>query len=206
MNRTLALTLSVLFHPLLIPTYLFLLVLYGLPQSAVTFPFESRWVILAIIFFTTFIIPGLGTYFLYRNGLISSLHIQNRPERSLPFFFTTICFGVTSYLLYQEQVFDRLLFYIMLLITLSVFLLYLFSFRWKISAHSVGLGGGLGILLYLHANQPESPLIYVLVIAILIIGAVMSARLALQNHTPTEVYTGFLLGFIVGLGIWPLAS
>ena len=206
MNRTLALTLSVLFHPLLIPTYLFTLVLYGLPQSVVTFPAESRWLILGIIFFTTFIVPGLGTYFLYRNGFVSSLHIENRPERNLPFFFTTLCFGVTSYLFYQEQVFDRLLFYIMLLITLSVFLLYLISFRWKISAHSVGLGGALGILLFLHANLPENFLLYVLVSAILVIGAVMSARLALQAHTPTEVYTGFLLGFSVGLGMWLLSD
>lgn len=204
MNRTLALTLSVLFHPLLIPTYLFALVLYGLPQSVITFPADSRWVILAIIFFTTFIIPGLGTYFLYRQGYVSSLHIENRPERNLPFFFTTVCFSVTSYLFYQEQVFDRLLFYIMFLITLSVFLLFLMSFRWKISAHGVGLGGGLGILLFLHANLPENFLLYALVMAVLIIGAVLSARLALQSHTPTEVYSGFLLGFMVGLNIWLL--
>ena len=204
MNRTLALTLTVIFHPLLVPTYLFGLVLYELPQSVITFPAESRWVILAIVFFTTFIVPGLGTYFMYRNGFVSSMHVENRPERSLPFFFTTVCFAVTSYLFYQELVFDRLLFYMMFLITLSVFLLYLVSFVWKMSAHGVGLGGGLGILLFLHANLPESQLLYVVVGAILIIGAVMSARLALQAHTPAEVYTGFLLGFLVGVSIWLL--
>ncbi|MGV3589173.1 MAG: hypothetical protein ACO1OF_19360 [Adhaeribacter sp.] len=206
MNRTLALALSVVFHPLLIPTYLFGLVLYGLPQSMITFPAESRWVIMAIVFFTTFIVPGLGTYFMYRNGFISSMHVENRPERNLPFFFTTVCFAVTSYLFYQEQIFDRLLFYIMFLVTLSVFLVYLISFRWKISAHSVGLGGALGILFFLHANLPENFLLYFLVAAVLVVGAVMSARLALQAHTPAEVYTGFLLGFLVGLGIWPLIS
>ena len=202
MNRTLAYTLSVLFHPLLIPTYLFALVLYGLPQSIITFPADSRWIILAIVFFTTFIVPGLGTYFMYRHGFISSMHVENRPERNLPFFFTTVCFAVTSYLFYHEQIFDRLLFYIMFLITFSVFSIYLISFFWKISAHSVGAGGALGILLFLHASLPESQLLYVVVAAIVVIGAVMSARLALQAHTPAEVYTGFLLGLVIGLSIW----
>lgn len=205
MNRTLALTLSVVFHPLLVPTYLFALVLYGLPQSIITFPIESRWVVLAIIFFTTFIVPGLGTYFLYRHGFVSSLHVENLPERNLPFFFTTVCFAVTCYLFYHEQVFDRLLFYIMFLITLSVFFIYIISFFWKISAHSVGAGGALGILLFLHTSLPESPLLYIVMGVILAIGAVMSARLALQAHTPAEVYTGFLLGLTVGMGMWLMA-
>jgi len=205
-NRTLAHTLSVLFHPLLMPTFLFFVVLYVLPQSVVTFPPESRWLIIAIVFFSTFVIPGLGTYFMFRNGFISSLHVENRPERNLPFFFTTVCFAITSYLFYQEQYFDRLLFYIMFLITLSVFFTYLFSFRWKISAHSVGLGGTLGILLLFHALLPESPLLYIIAAAVLVAGAVMSARLALDAHTPAEVYSGFLIGFLVGWGLWLLVT
>ena len=206
MNRTLAHTLSVLFHPLLMPTFLFFVVLYVLPQSAVTFPPESRWLIIAIVFFSTFVIPGLGTYFMFRSGFVSSMHVESRPERNLPFFFTTVCFAITSYLFYQEQYFDRLLFYIMFLITLSVFFTYLFSFRWKISAHSVGLGGTLGILLLLHALLPESPLLYIIVAAVLVAGAVMSARLALNAHTPAEVYSGFLIGFSVGWGLWLLVT
>ena len=67
---------------------------------------------------------------------------------------------------------------------------------------AVLIGGPLGILLFLHASLPESQLLYVVVAAIVVIGAVMSARLALQAHTPAEVYTGFLLGLVIGLSIW----
>src|SRR5687767_14378643 len=109
------------------PTYLFYIILYLLPQSVVTFPPESRWVIMAVMFFTTFLVPALGTYYMYRSGYISNMEVTERPERSMPFFFTTVCFAITSYLFYQENYFDRLLFYIMFLITLSVFLTYLFS-------------------------------------------------------------------------------
>lgn len=202
MNRTLAQLLSVIFHPLLMPTYLFYIILYLLPQSVITFPTESRWIIMALMFFTTFVVPGLGTYYMYRNGYISNMEVADRPERNMPFFFTTVCFAVTSYLFYQENYFDRLLFYTMFLITLSVFLTYLFSFFWKISAHGVGVGGTLGILILLNALLPENNILYIVVAAIVMAGAVLSARLALDAHTSTEVYSGFLLGLSIGLGMW----
>jgi membrane-associated phospholipid phosphatase len=200
-NRTLAQVLSVLLHPLLIPTYLFCIVLYLLPPSVVTFPVERRWAIVVLVFCSTFIIPGLGTYFLYRQGHVGGLTLEHRPERNLPFFFTAVCFGVTSYIFYQEAYFDRLFFYIMTLITLSVFLTFLFSFRWKISAHAVGVGGALGILFLLNKLLPENQLLYIIVVAIILTGLVLSARLALDAHSPAEVYSGFLLGFSLSFGM-----
>jgi hypothetical protein len=200
-NRTLAQVLSVLLHPLLIPTYLFCIVLYLLPPSVVTFPVERRWAIVVLVFCSTFIIPGLGTYFLYRQGYVGGLTLEHRPERNLPFFFTGVCFAVTSYIFHQEAYFDRLFFYIMTLITLSVFLTFLFSFRWKISAHAVGVGGALGILFLLNKMLPENQLLYIIVVGIILSGGVLSARLALDAHSPAEVYSGFLLGFSLSFGM-----
>ena len=157
---------------------------------------------MAVMFFTTFVVPALGTYYMYRSGYISNMEVTERPERNMPFFFTAVCFAVTSYLFYQESYFDRLLFYTMSLITLSVFLTYLFSFFWKISAHSVGVGGTLGILILLNVLLPENFLLYIIIAAILMTGAVLSARLALDAHSTSEVYAGFILGISIGLGMW----
>jgi len=202
-NRTLAQILSGLFHPLLLPTYLFYIILYLAPQSLVTLPLESRWLVMVVVLLTTFVIPGVGTYYLYRQGFISSMQVEHLPERNLPFFFATVCFAVTSYLFYSQPYFDRLFFIMMVLITLSVFLTYLISFVWKISAHGVGLGGALGLFFVLNAYLPENELLYILVLLIILSGAVLSARLALDAHTPSEVYSGFLLGFsAVGAGMW----
>lgn len=203
MNRTLAQLLSVLFHPLLLPTYLFYIILYVAPQSLVTLPLESRWLVMVLVLLTTFFIPGVGTYYMYRNGFISSMQVENRPERNLPFFFAAGCFAVTSYLFYSQAYFDQLFFIVMSLLTLSVFLTYLLSFAWKISAHGVGVGGALGLLCILNAYLPENDLLYLVLLLIFLSGAVLSARLALDAHTPAEVYSGFLLGFAtVGTGMW----
>lgn len=173
-----------------------------MPTSVVTFPADKRWVIMAVIFFTTFVIPAIGTYFMFRNGLISNMKIENRTERNLPFFFTSVCYAVTTYMLYRETYIDRLLVYIMCLVTLSVFLTFLFSFFYKISAHSIGIGGVLGILLLLQAAFPDMYLLYLVLAFVIISGLVMSARLALDAHTPEEVYSGFMLGFSISLGMW----
>ncbi len=206
MNRTLAQVLSVVFHPLLLPTYLFLIIFYLLPQSVITFPLDKRWIIAAVVFFSTFVVPGLGTYTLYRSGLLASMQAETKEERGVPLFFTALCFTITSYLFYHEEYLDRLLFVIMSLITLSVFLTYLFSYFWKISAHGVGMGGALGILFFIHSQLPENALLYAIITLIIAAGAVLSARLALDAHTPTEVYSGFLLGFSIGMGMWLVAG
>lgn len=188
------------------PTYLFYLILYGLPASVITFPADRRWAIMVLVFSSTFVFPALGTYFLYRQGRVKNMELNHQADRHLPFLFTTLCFALTAYLFFQEAYFDRLFFYVMALITLSVFLTLLFSFYFKISAHGVGLGGALGILLLLNKVVPETHLLYVILAAIVLSGLVLSARLELDAHSPPEVYSGFLLGFSLSFGMLMAAS
>ncbi|QCR24142.1 hypothetical protein C1N53_18445 [Pontibacter sp. SGAir0037] len=192
-----------MFHPLLMPTYLFAFILYYLPAPFVSFPVQHRWYILGLAFFTTFLIPGIGAYFMQRTGYIDSLEMEKREQRSLPLLFTGTCYAVTSYLFYREPVFDRVFYVAIGLIAASVFLTYIISLYWKISAHSVGMGGSLGLLLLLNRMAPEAMLLGPIMFFILLAGAVMSARLALNAHTPAQVYAGFssglLLAFIGGL-------
>ncbi len=183
------------------PTYLFGLILYVLPESLITFPKESRWIVLTAIFFLTFIIPALATYSMVRAGLVKSMELHDRLQRRFPFLLTTFCYASTTYLMQKEDLFGNLFYLIMLLITLSVFATYVVSFFWKISAHSVGIGGALGILVFLHTLLPDNATLYLILGYILVSGAVMSARLALQAHTPAQVYAGFLTGFGIGASL-----
>ncbi|QMU30108.1 hypothetical protein [Adhaeribacter radiodurans] len=201
MNRTLAQIISFVFHPLLIPSYLFYLLLYFMPVSLLTFPLVSRWLIMLLVFFSTFLIPVLGTLALVRTGYVKSVFAEERSERAWPLFFTTVCFGMLTYMFYREQIFDPLLYLIMVVITLAVFFTFAISYFWKISAHSVGMGGALGFIILLHTWQPELRTLYLVSSTILLTGIVLSARLALNAHTPSQVYTGFALGLALGFGI-----
>ncbi|WP_188500624.1 hypothetical protein [Pontibacter amylolyticus] len=199
MNRSLARFLSVAFHPLLMPTYLFAIILYFLPVSSISLPLQSRWIVLGMIFFTTFMVPGLGAFAMFKTGFIDSYEIDRREQRSRPLLFTALCYAVTTYLFYTESVFDELFYFVMGVVTASVFVAWCVSFFWKISAHGIGLGGALGVLLLVNKLMPESGLLIPIVLLILVSGAVLTARLALHAHTPAQAYTGFLTGLLLVL-------
>lgn len=160
---------------------------------------QSRWIVLGMIFFTTFIIPGLGAYAMVRSGQLDSMEMERREQRRLPLLFTGVCYAITSYLLYREPAFDEIFYFIMVIITASVLVTYGISLFWKVSAHSVGVGGALGLLLLMSKLVPDVPMLLPISLSIILTGAVLSARLALHAHSPAEVYTGFGTGFLLAL-------
>ncbi len=199
MNRSLARFLSVVLHPLLLPTYLFAFILYYLPAPALSLPMQSRWIVLGMILFTTFIIPGLGAYTMVRTGHLDSMEMDRREQRRLPLLFTGLCYAITAYLFYREPAFDEIFYFIMVLITASVLLTYAVSLFWKISAHSIGAGGAFGLLMLLSKLVPDVSMLFPIAFATILAGSVLSARLALHAHTPYEVYTGFGTGLLLVL-------
>ncbi|WP_181305071.1 hypothetical protein [Rufibacter sp. XAAS-G3-1] len=202
MNPRLATVLSVLFHPLIQPTYLFSLLLYYLPPEVFSYSPEGRRLIVLLVFIITFLLPVLGTLMMQQAGLISSLTLEARTDRRWPLLLAATCYTVLTVVFYRMSFFDSLFYLMMGVITASVYLTLVINQFWKISAHSIGLGGGLGILVLLHGWLPEGYLLYPIVLGCVICGAVISARLALGAHTSNQVYAGFTLGFLLGISLW----
>ncbi|AIZ64960.1 hypothetical protein PK28_02725 [Hymenobacter sp. DG25B] len=187
-----------MFHPLLVPTYLFALVCYALPGALVRPALPDRWVIMAVVAVFTFGLPTLGTFALYRAGLVSSLLLQERQQRAWPLLLATISFGAAARLLYRPAVFDPLLGQMMLGMTLAVLLAFVVTLRWKISAHAMGMGGALGLLTLLGLQQLAAPgALFLIGVVLVVAAAVLWARLALRAHTKAQVVAG--VG--AGLGI-----
>ncbi|RNI28646.1 hypothetical protein EFB08_08380 [Rufibacter latericius] len=194
--------LSVLFHPLLLPTYLFSLLLYYLPPEVFSYPPEGRRLILLLVFILTFLLPVLGTLLLQQAGLVTSITLDARSDRRWPLLLSATCYTVLTVVFYRISFFDSLFFLMMGVITASIYLTLIINQFWKISAHSIGLGGALGILVLLHGWLPEAYLLYPVAFGCIICGAVISARLALGAHTSKQVYAGFALGFLLGICLW----
>ncbi|MCB2380023.1 hypothetical protein LGH70_20685 [Hymenobacter sp. BT635] len=166
----------------------------------------DRWVVMAIVFAFTFLLPSLGTGALYWFGHVNSLLLRERAQRPLPLLLAAFSFGMATMVLYQPAIFDRLLSQIMTGMTAAVFLTFLISLRWKISAHGVGMGGALGLLLLFHLTGPSAYTLWGLVLMVVLAGSVLSARLALDAHTPAEAWAGLSLGiglvFGLSVGLW----
>ena len=196
MNLRFAKVVSYIFHPSIIPTLLFLLVLFGYP-SLVPITTEGRFYLLGFVFFFTFISPASIVYFLYKGEIITSLTMEKREERLLPFTISTVFYTATAYLFFYKLSTFLLLAPIISSIALAVLLTTIITFFYKISAHAIGISGMLGVVFSLKNNFLSYNFLPLLICIILASGFLISARLALNAHSPQQTFWGFLVGFIV---------
>ncbi len=186
---------SIVLHPLLMCTYFFLLLMYGLP--AILLPARpSRWIIL-LIFVTTFALPAANFLFLRLTGSISSLTLPQRRQRLLPFVFISAVYVFVTVMFYWKFPIPNLLKLMAIITTLTISATVI-TFFYKISVHSLSIWGAIGMLLPLNRMSEENLLLVPTAIAILLAGLVMTSRLALNAHTPNEVMVGGVVGFACG--------
>ena len=195
MIRKLALLLSVVFQPLLMPSLVFGLLFFAVPQaSSIPESFKAR--LFYLIVTSTLLIPMVLMLGLRWSGMVKSLHFEEKSDRRTPFILVTLFYLLTTYFLKEKTELDPILWQGMGIITFSVALLTGITFFWKMSAHTTGIGGVLGVLGIFGVYFPSLDLAYLLVAALLLGGLVASARLYLDAHSPAEVYVGLLVGFV----------
>lgn len=187
---------SVVFQPLLMPTLVFGMLLFAVPQ-ATSIPEEFKDRIFFLIVLSTLLIPMITIIGLRLSGAVKSLHMPEVKDRRVPFVITTLYFLLTTWFLYQKPDLDPILWLGMAVICVAVVSLTLVSFVWKMSAHMTGLGGLLGVVLVLGKKFPTFEVLYPLLGALILCGIVASCRLYLQAHRPLEVYVGLIFGFLV---------
>jgi hypothetical protein len=187
---------SIVFQPLLIPSYIFLGILLFLPYS-LNLTGDLAWKFMSMVFMTTFLIPLMGILLLKFTRNISNLNMEDRKERVFPFLFNAIFYGATTYLFWEKFRFPNLVTLILLSITISIILLTIITIWWKISAHAIAIAGATGIYLALLIKSEPSNFYYAVALCFLCCGLVGSARLKLSAHDSKQVWLGFLIGFFV---------
>jgi membrane-associated phospholipid phosphatase len=185
---------SYLFHPLLMPTYGFLLLFMSNNYMATFTPFKLKLIIIVITFVFTFVLPAINTLILLKAKRIKSLHLETSPERTIPYLSTSFYFFALFYLFYNAE-FPSVFIILILGAGLSILLTFLINFTWKISAHAIGIGGIIGATIGI-SFRLMIDLRLVIMLAILLAGIIGYARLKLNAHSPSQVYAGFLLGFL----------
>ena len=195
MINRLAKIISILFQPLLMPIYGTIILLNTSSWMAyVVFP-ALRNALYIVIFCSTFLIPGLTFILLLRKKQINSLEMYTRNERILPYISTLLYYLAGWYLINKLPV-PRVFSNIILGATIAIFIAFFINLRWKISIHMIGLGGTVG-LLYAFATLFNLPLGIPIISLIIIAGITGTARLILDAHIPSQIYTGFIIGFSV---------
>ena len=201
-SRSFALFISTLLHPLLMATYGCLLLFFVIHDSVFDYltPFETKWRISLIVFMFSFLFPCLNIYILYKLKRLKSLNLSDPRDRSCPYVITSLFYFGLFYLLIDINIWNSLKLFIVGG-GIAILLTAVINLRYKISAHMVGIGGLLGVLMSIsYLIKFDMTLFYILVI--LMAGFIAFARLRLEEHRPSQIYTGFLLGFIIQISLF----
>lgn len=191
---------SYVFHPLLMGTYLFALMVFLLPAALFPINPGSQLLFLALFFIITFILPVCLMSFLKIFGSIKSFKLESREERVFPFIMILLLYAAFTYTLtYQNKIgFDDNVFKFLLIIDGLVLIGTLITLFYKVSIHAIGIMGLAGILIPLNRESDNTLLLWITIGVVLLAGIIMSARLLLNTHTPRQVLVGALSGFLIG--------
>jgi len=195
MDQKLARIFSVLLNPMLILTYMFILLFSMNSYFSLIIPLKIKYLILGLVFLTSFLIPVFLLIVFKRMGLVNSLSLQSSEDRTYPFLVTLVFYFITYYMLKQIQIHS--IYHIVALgASILVGVAMLINFIFKISIHMTAMGGAVGAFLALSLiYQMDIP--WLIIMIIICAGIVGTSRLILRAHKAQEVYAGFLLG--VGL-------
>lgn len=198
--NVLARIVSYMFHPLLMGTYLFALMVLLLPAALYPIQAESQALFLAVFFTITVVLPVCLMVFLKISGSIKSFTLQRRQERVFPFFMILVLYITLTYLLtYQNKIgFDDNIFKFLLIMDCLVLTGVIVTLLYKVSIHAIGIMGLVGILLPLNKESDSTLLLLITIGTVVLAGIIMSARLQLNAHTPRQVMVGAISGFLIG--------
>ncbi len=189
---------SILFHPLLFPTYGAFLIIAANPNRFGYFGERFHGVWLIMVFSLTFLFPVVWMAMMKRLEMIESLALETKRERIIP-----LIASATFYLWAAWQFkpnanmklpTNELVFFMLLGCALSIFILFFVNVFEKISLHAAGAGGLFGLTLVM-VRISFYDLRLLVIAAILIAGLTGTARLILKAHTQREILTGYLAGF-----------
>jgi len=123
--------------------------------------------------------------------------METKEERIIPYTSAALYYFALFYLFYNAG-FPNIFQILILGAALSILLIIFVSLKWKISAHTTGIGGLAGAALGI-TYRFQLDMHLVLMLIILFSGIVGYARLKLNVHSPAQVYSGFILGFSIEL-------
>jgi membrane-associated phospholipid phosphatase len=203
---------SIVFHPLIVLTYMLIMLLLVNPYlfGVNNLSDKESLKFIITVFFTSFLIPAFAIFMMWRLKLISSLEMRDKQDRIGPFIVTGVFYLWVLRSVMADSNIPTAFLIAALGTTIGLFASFIINIFFKISIHAVSMGGLVGmvlIVMWLYSygsftlNLPfigtsEISINLLLILSIVIAGLVGSSRLFLKAHTPLELYAGFAMGLL----------
>lgn len=190
--------LSYLFHPVFVPVYVVLFLLFVEPFLFVGFNKGQKIRILlqAVQMYTFF--PLVSIILLRTLNFIPSIKLEHKKDRIIPFIICNIWYFWIWYVWRNlpEVPVEMVVFAMSIFLASSIGLM--FNIYIKISMHGIALGTAVAFLASLGFMYQVGFGLY-FTIAVFIAGLVSTARLILSDHQPSEIYWGLAAGVLAML-------
>ncbi len=188
--------LSLIFHPFVISTLVTTIVLFS--STGITIiPLRLKLYFIALVALNTLFIPLSVLLIMRYFGLITSLELPTRKERILPLMIVVSCYVLCAVLMpvsIVSYVISKFLFATIGCV-IAAFIINIF---WKVSLHLIAFGGLCAMLIYSFMYSYGVP-VWMFLVALVLSGALASARLYLGFHNTAQVAVGYCIGFVISM-------
>jgi hypothetical protein len=187
---------SVLFHPVLMPLAgVFILLTFGGWLNLI--PAEGKKYIYLVVLLTTLVLPLAIMPILLRTKIITSYLLTERDERRIPLLLVALLYLIGAFVLQKVDA-PVILSLFLNGSSMIVLAVAIFNWKWKISIHMAGIGGVTGMVLAISMRWMLNEQM-IIAILFLMAGLTGYARLKDDDHTPAQVYVGYLVGLTINL-------
>lgn len=193
---------SYVFHPLFVGVMMAGYLIFVHPYFFVGFSEKQKMLKLLAVINNNVFFPLIVVVLLRALGFNKSLLLQTQKERIVP-YLASITFFFWSYYVFKNQPeVPRVLVNMCRGMFFAAAVALVLNNNYKISMHAIGVGGLLGLMTVILFNgNLDSGL--PIMLAVLITGAVMTARKIISDHHWFDIITGFILGFLTQLiALW----
>lgn len=191
MIRIIAKIISYLFHPLFVPVYVGLFLIYEVRLFSDRTDWQKKIILIQFFIYYTFF-PLMTTLLSKALGFIKSVYLKTQKDRILPYIVCEI-FYFWAWYVFKNIHFPKEIIMFALGVFLACSLGLILNSYIKISMHTISLGVVCAFFLLAAVISSNSYGFYIS-IAFLIAGITATARLIDSNHTEKEIYFGFFAG------------
>jgi hypothetical protein len=199
--RFIANILSYILHPVFVPVYViwFLLFVHPFLFAGFSEMEKTTTLIMALVSFTFF--PLVTVLLLKGLKFIDSIHLRTQKDRVIPFVACMIWYFWIAYVWYnfgktrggKDIPVEAIQFAAATF--MSTILGLMVNIKMKVSLHAISAGVVTAFFIVMAFNQPLHFGVWISIVLVLA-GLVCTSRFIISDHTPREVYGGFVTGIV----------
>jgi hypothetical protein len=191
--RLLAKVISYVFHPLFIPAYIILFLLYVHPSVFAGFPPEKKLLVFLQSLLPYIVLPIVTVLLLKALNFIHTVFLVTQRDRIIPYIACNLWYFWIAYVWYNQPDYPKEIVTLAIMIFIASVIGQLANIYIKISMHAIATGVMVSFVVFLAMTDSSGAGLYISV-ALIIAGLICSARFIAGRHTQKEIYSGLLAG------------